>query len=169
MASVSLRGKVCQLNSELPKLGHQVPAFSLISTKLKEKTLASFAEVPKLIYTVSSLDSMVCAETTIALNELATDIPNAQVIVVSADLPFALQRFCKDNKPKKNVNILSMMKDRQFAMDYGVLMVDGPLAGLAARAVFVLDSDNELKYSELVSDITQSPDFNLALKSLSLC
>lgn len=169
MTTVNLRGKACQLRGDAPNVGEHAPDFSLVSTKFKEKTLASFSGATKLIYTVSSLDSMVCADTTVELNALAADIPDVQVIVVSADLPFAQQRFCKDHKPQKNVSIVSMMNDRQFAIDYGVLLIEGPLAGLAARAVFVLDSENEVKYTELVSDLTHSPDFNLALKSLSLC
>jgi len=165
MTTVYLQGKECHTIGELPEVGKPAPDFSLTTTKLKEKNLASFSGSAKLIYTVSSLDSMVCANTSKTLNELASELENVHVIVISADLPFAQQKFCKQNK-LKNMTILSMTRDKKFAEDYGVLLVDGPLAGLATRAVFILDQDNTLVYKELVNDITQSPDFNLALKKL---
>lgn len=166
MAQVHLRGKVCQVQGELPNVGQQAPDFSLRSNKLKEKDLASFSDASKLIYTVPSLDTMTCHDTTVTLNELATELTTTQVIVVSADLPFAQQRFAQKNKLKKNVTLLSMMNNPQFAIDYGILLADGPLAGLAARAIFVLDGDNKVLHTELVNEISDSPDFSLGIKSL---
>jgi len=165
MATVYLQGKACNTNGDLPEIEKPAPDFVLTTTKLKDKTLTNFSGSLKLIYTVSSLDSMVCANTTKTLNELTGQLENTQVFVISADLPFALQKFCKQNK-LKNITTLSMMRDKKFAEDYGVLLIDGPLAGLCARAVFILDENNNLIYKELVSDITHSPDFNLAMKKL---
>ena len=159
MTQVYLQGKACQTNGDLPAVGRQAPDFSLISNDLKTKNLGSYSDVKKLIYIVPSLDTMVCAKTTKALNALAEDWEAIQLLVVSADLPFAQQRFIKQSK-LKNITTLSMMRDKQFATDYGVLLVDGPLAGLAARAVLVLDRDNKIQHTELVSDITRSPDFD---------
>lgn len=165
MTTVYLQGKECHTNGDLPEIDKPAPDFSLTTTKLKERNLESFSGSAKLIYTVSSLDSMVCANTTKTLNELAGELENGQILVISADLPFAQQKYCKQNK-LKNITTLSMMRDRKFAEDYGVLLIDGPLAGLAARAIFILDQNNTLVYKELVDDITHSPDFNRALKEL---
>jgi len=165
MATVYLQGNECHTNGTLPEVGQQIPDFNLFNIKLKEKTLSSFSGKSKLIYSVSSLDTMVCANTTHTLNELAANVTNSEILVVSADLPFAQQRIKKQNK-LKNVTLLSMMRDRKFAEDYGILLIDGALAGLATRAVFVTDADNNLIYKELVNDITESPDFNQALKHL---
>ena len=166
MARVYLQGKACQTNGELPELEQKAPDFSLTTTKLKDKNLSSFSDTYKLIYTVTSLDSMVCTNTTKTLNELAADLEKTEVLIVSADLPFALQKFGKQNK-LKNITTLSMMRNKSFAKNYGVLLVDGPLAGLCTRAVFVLDQDNTLIYKELVEDITHSPDFNSAIEKLN--
>lgn len=165
MSSVFLQGDECHTNGEPPEAGQQAPDFSLTSTQLKEKKLTDFSGFSKLIYTVPSLDTMVCADTTKQLNELASEQENLKVIVISADLPFAQQRFCKQNK-LKNITPLSMMQDKQFAKDYGILLTDGPLAGLCARAVFILDSTNKILHTELVNDIAHSPDFKFALESL---
>ncbi|HFE38531.1 MAG TPA: thiol peroxidase, partial [Gammaproteobacteria bacterium] len=127
MAQVYLQGKACQLGGELPETGRQAPDFLLVSTRLKDMNLASFADSKKLIYTVPSLDTMVCAKTTKTLNELAVGWDNMNVLVVSADLPFAQQRFIKQHK-LKNITALSMMRNKQFAIDYGVLLMDGSLA-----------------------------------------
>ena len=166
MATVSLQGKECQTNGELPELNNKAPDFSLTTTKLKEKNLASFDDSFKIIYSTPSLDSMVCANTTKTLNDLAGELENTSVLVVSADTPFALQKFGKQNK-LKNITTLSMLRNKHFAKDYGVLLVNGPLAGLCTRAVFVLDQSNTLIYKELVEDITLSPDFNSAIEKLN--
>ena len=143
MASVLLQGRECQTNGDLPPINQQAPDFCLTSTKLKDKTLASFSGSNKLIYTVPSLDTMVCADTTKALNKLAEKFAETKIIVVSADLPFAQQRFCKQHNTKR-ITTLSMMRDKQFAIDYGILLTSGPLAGLSSRAVFVLDCNNKI-------------------------
>ena len=139
--------------------------FVLQDNKLADQTLATFADTVKLIYSVPSLDTMVCAETAKQLDELAQQNPQIQFIVVSTDLPFAQQRFCKQNK-LKHITTLSLMRSKKFAKEYGVLLVDGPLAGLTARAVFALNKDNHIIHSELVDDITNAPDFGKAIDLL---
>jgi len=166
MAKTSLQGKVCNTNAALPKIGDTAANFTLLNTKLKEKSLSDFSADHKLIYTVPSLDTMVCADTTKKLNEKAAEYKHTDFIVISADLVFAQQRYCKQNKTK-NITPLSMMQSKQFAEDYGVLLVDGALAGLAARAVFVLDSKNIIRHFELVDDIANAPDFETAFGFLS--
>lgn len=172
MAHTSLQGNACQTHSALPSVGSIAPDFTLLNTKMKAQSLSSFAGKRTFIYTVPSLDTMVCADTVKQLNELAgtfndnrDDKSKVNFIVVSADLIFAQQRYRKENKIKK-VKILSMMRSKQFAEDFGVLLIDGPLEGLAARAVFVLDDKHKILHQELVSDITHAPDFDAAFSAL---
>lgn len=166
MAKTSLQGTICNTNASIPSAGSYAPGFALLDTKLKEKSLADYGNTQKIIYAVPSLDTMVCEATTKKLNDLAAACKEVSFLVVSADLVFAQQRFGKQNK-LKNITTLSMMRSRAFAEDYGVLLIDGPLAGLSARAVFVLDGNNKIIHSELVSDIANEPDFEAALNSLT--
>jgi len=165
MAQTSLQGSVCNTNAALPNTGNAAPDFALLDTQLKEKSLADFTADFTFIYVVPSLDTMVCANTTKKLNDLAVahlnKKDNIHFLVISADLPFAQQRFCKQNKIKK-LKPLSMMRSKQFAQDYGLLLIDGPLAGLTARAVFVLDSKKNILHTELLADIAGEPDFEKA-------
>ena len=165
MAQTSLQGQTCNTNASLPNTGDDAPGFTLLNTRLEEKSLTDFSGEFKLLYVVPSLDTMVCANTTKKLNELAGEYLTTDFIVISADLPFAQQRFCKQNKIKKVIP-LSMMRTRQFAEDYGLLLVDGALAGLTARAVFVLDANNKIVHQELSEDIANEPDFESAFTFL---
>lgn len=165
MAQTSLQGKVSNTNASVPDAGSVAPDFTLLNTKLKQKSLSDFGGEFKFIYAVPSLDTMVCENTAKTLNELAAEYSNVDFLVISADLPFAQQRFCKQHKIKKVIP-LSMMRSKQFAEDYGLLLIDGALAGLSARAVFVLDSSNQILHVELVDDIAKEPDFNTAFTFL---
>jgi len=166
MAITKLQGSDCNTNGNIPAVGVQAPDFLLLDGKLTEQTLASYNGSPKLIYTVPSLDTMICAKTAKELDELAQQYSDIHFIVISSDLPFAQQRFCKQNK-LKHIKTLSLMRSKKFAEQYGVLLIDGPLAGLTARAVFALDADNKIVHNELVDDIAKAPDFAEALKSLA--
>lgn len=165
MATTTLQGVVCHTNADLPIIGQHAPDFCALNAKLEEICLDQFADKRKLIYCVPSLDTFVCAKTSKTLNEMATQLDNTVCIVISADLPFAQQRFCKENK-LKNITTLSLMQSKQFAENYGVLLVDGPLKALTARAVFILDTDNTLIYQELTADIASEPDFAAAIQHL---
>lgn len=165
MATTILQGVVCHTNSELPPIGQLAPDFCALNFKLEETCLSQFDGKQKLIYSVPSLDTFVCAKTSKALNELASNLNNTACIIISADLPFAQQRFCKENK-LKNITALSLMQSKQFAEDYGVLLIDGPLKALTARALFVLDATNTLIHEELTADIAAEPDFEAATKHL---
>ena len=167
MANTQLQGNDCHTNGDLPEIGSTAPDFQLVSNKLEDCSLANYKDNFKLLYVVPSLDTMVCAKTAKQLNELAEEYPNTSFLVISADLPFAQQRFCKQNK-LKNIQTLSMMRSRNFAKDYGVLLIDSPLAGVTARAVFVLDANNNFLMSELMQDITHEPDFTKALSYLQV-
>ena len=111
-----------------------------------------------------SLDTSVCATSTRKFNEAAGKLANTVVLVVSADLPFASKRFCT-TEGLQNVVPLSLMRGKQFAKDYGVFLEDGPLAGITARAVVVLDANDKVVYSQLVPEIGQEPDYDAALRA----
>ncbi|HEX7026165.1 MAG TPA: thiol peroxidase [Gammaproteobacteria bacterium] len=165
MAKVTLKGNPCSTNGELPKTGSTAPDFRLADQSLQDKTLASFAGKRKILNIVPSLDTAVCATSTRKFNEKAAKLNNTVVLIISADLPFAMKRFC-ETEGIKNVVALSMMRSRDFAKDYGVLLQDGPLEGISARAVVVLDENNKVLYTQLVEEIGNEPDYDKALEVL---
>ena len=165
MATITFTGNPVHTNGELPAVGTTAPDFKLVTADLKDVSLADFAGKKKLLNIVPSLDTSVCALSTHKFNEHAKAHPDTVILVISADLPFAQKRFC-GNDGLVNVVPLSMMRSRKFAKDYGVLQEDGPLAGLTARAVVVLDENNRVRYTELVPEIAQEPDYNAALAAL---
>lgn len=165
MATITLRGNPIHTNGDLPALGTQAPDFLLVDGALNEVTLANYAGKHKLLNIVPSLDTPVCAASTKKFNESAKSHTKAAFLMISADLPFAMKRFCTA-EGADNVIPLSMMRSRNFAKDYGVLIQDGPLAGITARAVVVLDQDDKVVYTELVPEIAQEPDYDKALAAL---
>jgi thiol peroxidase len=165
MSQVTLRGKPVEVGGDLPAEGTKAPPFSLVNGDLKDVSLADFAGKRKVLNIVPSLDTSVCAESARKFNKNAGEIANAVVLVVSADLPFASSRFC-NTEGLKNVIPLSTMRGRQFLRDYGVEIMSGPLAGLAARAVVVLDEQDIVRHAELVSEIGHEPDYGDALRAL---
>ena len=165
MATIAFKGNPIHTNGELPAVGAAAPGFKLVTASLSDVTLADFPGKKKLLNIVPSLDTSVCALSTHKFNEHAKAHPDTVILVISADLPFAQHRFC-GNEGLDNVVTLSMMRSRKFAKDYGVLLEDGPLAGLTARAVVVLDENNTVRYTELVPEIAQEPDYDAALAAL---
>lgn len=165
MASITLKGNKINTNGELPKLGTQAPDFRLVDAGLKDLTLADFSGKHKVLNIVPSLDTSVCATSTRKFNEKAAALKDTAVLVISADLPFAMKRFC-ETEGIKNVVPLSLMRSRNFAKDYGVLIQDGPLEGITARAVVVLDKNNKVIHAQLVPEIATEPDYDKALASL---
>ncbi|MGD9298854.1 MAG: thiol peroxidase [Thiohalocapsa sp.] len=160
MAQTALQGNPVNLAGELPAVGSPAPDFKLVDKDLGDKTLADFAGKK-----VPSLDTPVCATSTRKFNESFADRNDAVCLVVSADLPFAMGRFCT-TEGIDNVHPLSMMRSRNFGKDYGVLIEDGPLAGITARAIVVLDTDGTVIYTQLVPEIGEEPDYDAALKAL---
>ena len=142
MAQTALQGNPVNLSGELPAVGIQAPDFRLVAGDLSDKTLADYAGKKKLLNIVPSLDTGVCATSTKKFNDAMAGKTDAVALVISADLPFAQGRFC-DAEGIDNVVSLSMMRSRNFAKDYGVLIADGPLAGITARAVVVLDAQQQ--------------------------
>ena len=165
MTSVTLDGTPLTLVGELPAVGSPAPPFELVDKALQDVSLQSFAGKKKLLNIVPSLDTPTCAISTRKFNEHAASHPDTVVLVISADLPFAQQRFC-DGEGLSNVVTLSMMRGRGFAKAYGVLMDDGALAGITARAVVVIDADDKVVYTELVPEIADEPDYEQALAVL---
>jgi len=165
MATITLQGTTINTNGELPKVGAAAPAFRLTNKDLADVGLGDFKGKVKLLNIVPSLDTPVCATSTKKFNEVAGKYPNAVMLIISADLPFAMSRFCKIENTQQVVT-LSMMRNRNFAKDYGVLIQDGPLAGITARAIIVIDENDKIKYTELVPEIAQEPNYNKAIAAL---
>ncbi len=165
MADVLFKGTPAHTSGELPKVGSQAPDFKLTAGDLSEVSLANFKGKKKLLSIVHSLDTGVCAASTKRFNDFAKNRADVVVLVVSCDLPFAQGRFCTA-EGIKNVVTLSMMRDRHFAKDYGVLMTDSPLAGLCARSTLVLDENDKVLYTQLGPELTVEPDYDRALAAL---
>lgn len=163
MASITLKGNAISTNGDLPAVGSQAPDFKLTDAELNDKSLADFKGKKKLLNIVPSLDTPVCATSTKKFNDAASD--DSVILIISADLPFAMGRFCTAEGTDKVIS-LSMMRSKNFAKDYGVLIQDGPLAGITARAVVVLDENDKVVYTELVPEIAQEPDYDKALSAL---
>lgn len=165
MAKVTLKGNPISTNGELPKQGATAPDFQLVDKDLSNRSLKDFGAKPKLLSIVPSLDTSVCSTMAKKFNDAIKSHPEVVVLVVSADSPFAQKRFCTAENAE-NIVTLSMMRNKDFARDYGVLIQDGPLAGICARAVVVLDKDNRVVYTELVPEITTEPNYEKALQYL---
>lgn len=165
MATITLQGNEVHTNGELPTVGSDAPDFVLVDGDLNELSLNSFKGKKKLLNIVPSLDTPVCATSTKKFNDAAMARQNTAFLIISADLPFAQKRFCTA-EGVENVIALSMMRSRDFASDYGVLIEDGPLAGVTARAVVVIDENDKIRYTELVPEIAQEPDYDGALAAL---
>jgi thiol peroxidase len=165
MAQVTLEGNPLKTNGDLPAVGSSAPDFRLVDSALNDLTLADFAGKKKVISIVPSLDTPTCATSTRVFNERLGGRDDVVVLVVSADLPFAQGRFCQA-EGTADVKTLSMMRSRNFAKDYGMLIEDGPLAGITARGVVVVDENNRVVHSQLVGEIADEPDYDAAIAAL---
>jgi thiol peroxidase len=165
MATVTLKGNPVSVAGTLPSKGASAPDFSLTNKDLKDVALADFAGKRKVLNIVPSLDTPTCAKSTRVFNEKASSMSNTVVLVVSADLPFAMSRFCSA-EGLSNVVTLSTFRSHGFHNKYGVDIADSPLKGLTARAVVVLDENNKVIHSELVPEIANEPNYDAALAAL---
>ena len=165
MAQVTLKGSPVQVSGNLPEVGSKAHDFMLVGAGLADKTLASFAGKRKVLNIFPSVDTPTCATSVRKFNTQANDLNNAVVLCISADLPFAQARFC-GSEGLENVQNLSSFRSADFAQTYGVAIADGPLAGLTARAVVVLDENDKVLHSELVAEIGSEPNYDAALAVL---
>jgi len=165
MSTVTLKGTPVTVSGTLPRKGAIAPDFVLANSELKDVRLSDFAGKRKVLNIVPSLDTPTCARSTRVFNERASGVNNTVVLVISSDLPFAMSRFCSA-EGLNNVVTLSTFRNHPFHVRYGVDIEDSALKGLTARAVVVLSEDNEVLHSELVSEITNEPDYNAALAAL---
>jgi thiol peroxidase len=165
MADITLKGNPCHTTGELPAVGAQAPDFKLTGADLADVSLANFSGKKKLLNIVPSLDTPVCSMSTLKFNQAIKGKADAVALVISADLPFAQKRFC-GAEGVDNVITLSLMRSKTFAKEYGMLIEDGPLAGVCGRAVVVLDENNQVTYTQLVTEITDEPDYDAALAAL---
>jgi len=166
MAIIKFKDNAVTTNGQLPAVGSKAPGFSLVGPDLNDVSLEDFKGKKKLLNIVPSLDTLVCAASSKKFNEEAKSRTDTVVLVISADLPFAQTRFCSAENTDK-IKTLSLMRGGNFAKDYGVLIQDGPLAGLTARAVVVIDENDKVSYTQLVSDIGDEPDYDSALAALA--
>jgi thiol peroxidase len=165
MSQVTLGGNPIEVGGTFPAVGQQAPAFSLVGKTLADVKLADFAGKRKVLNIVPSLDTPTCATSTRKFNEAASKLDNTVVLVISGDLPFAASRFCTTEN-LDNVITLSTFRDPAFKAAYGVDVKSGPLNGLTARAVVVLDEDDKVVHSELVGEIKSEPNYDAALAAL---
>jgi thiol peroxidase len=164
MANIKFKGNPAHTSGELPKIGANAPEFKLVKTDLSEVSLEIYAGKNKILNIFPSVDTGVCAASVRKFNAEAAKAPNTVVLNVSMDLPFAQKRFC-GAEGITNVETLSAFRS-SFGKDYGLMMVDSPLAGLCSRAVVVISADNKVLYTEQVADITSEPNYEAALKAV---
>lgn len=167
MTDVTLKGEEVEIHGGFLKAGNLAPDFILVNKELTTTTLEDFKDRIKIIATVPSLETPVCSMEAKKLSDLAKEHPHAVVIVVSKDLPFAQQRFCAAEGVENIVVLSDIRMNSNFPKDYGVQIGSSVLDGLLARAVFVLNQNDKVVYSELVSEITEEPNYEAAFKALA--
>lgn len=164
--TITLQGNPVEVAGDFPAVAAQAKPFSLVAKDLSDVTLASFAGQRKILNIFPSVDTGVCATSVRKFNAEASALNNTVVLCISADLPFAQARFCGAEGLDKVVT-LSTMRGASFLQDYGVAFATGPLVGLTARAVVVLDEQDRVLHSELVPEVAQEPDYAAALAVLA--
>ncbi len=165
MAKITLKGNEVNTNSDIVTKGSIAPDFILVDSDLQDVSLSSFDGKNKILSIVPSLDTPVCQKSTLVFNEKVAGLDDTVMLIVSSDLPFAMKRFCT-SESLANVMPVSMMRSRNFAKDYGVLLVDGPLSGITTRAIVTISKDNKVLHSELVTEIADEPNYQAALDSI---
>ncbi|HPF02922.1 MAG TPA: thiol peroxidase [Bacteroidales bacterium] len=165
MAQITLKGNPVNTSGNLPEKGSMAPGFSLVKSDLGTLSLSELKGKKIILNIFPSLDTSVCASSVRKFNQMAAGMNNTVVLAISKDLPFAHGRFCSV-EGISNVTTLSGFRDSSFGKVYGVDITDGPMAGLYARSVVVVDESGKVIYTQLVPEITQEPDYESALKAL---
>lgn len=165
MSQITLGGQAVNTIGNLPSVKSKATAFTLVKQDLSELSLSDLKGKNVILNIFPSLDTSTCAASVRRFNKEAAGLSNTVVLAVSADLPFAAGRFCT-TEGIENVIPVSVFRDTAFARDYGVLLVDGPLKGLLARSLVVINSEGEVLYTELVPEIKNEPNYEAALAIL---
>ncbi|MGU3412395.1 thiol peroxidase [Enterobacteriaceae bacterium C23F] len=163
--TVHFQGNPVSVQGSIPQAGAKAPAFTLVAKDLSDVALSQFSGKRKVLNIFPSIDTGVCAASVRKFNQLAGELNNTVVLCISADLPFAQSRFC-GAEGLSNVVTLSTLRAPEFLQQYGVGIAEGALKGLSARAVIVLDENDNVILSELVNEITTEPDYAAALEAL---
>lgn len=166
MTTITLAGNPIDVSGVFPQTGASVADFVLVGNDLAEVKLSDFAGKRKVLNIFPSIDTGICATSVRVFNQQAANLANTVVLCISGDLPFAQARFC-GAEGIENAKTLSAFRNREFAEAVGVNIITGPLAGLTARAVIVLDENNNVLHSELVPEIKQEPNYEAALAALA--
>ena len=164
MGEVTLKGKAVRISGNLPETSTVVPDFKLVATDLSDISLDDFKKNRVIMNIFPSMETLVCAESVRRFNEMANGLDNTKVLCISKDLPFAHERF-NTAEGIDNVVSLSEMRNNDFGDQYGIRIVDGPLAGLLSRGVVVLDEKKRVIYTQLVAEIGEEPDYESALQA----
>ena len=167
MHRISYEGKSYQTYDELPTVGSRAPDVSLVNTELQDVSLANWLGLRKVLNIFPSIDTPVCARSVIVFDRLAVHHDDIAMLMVSYDLPFAHRRFQTDNNVK-NVVGLSAIRHAGFGENYGVQIVEGPLAGMFSRAIVVLDENNTVVHREQIEDLGNEPDYMAAYCALGI-
>jgi thiol peroxidase len=165
MAQVTLGGNPFKMSGDLPAVGSKAPDFKLTNTDLGDVSLKDYSGKKVILNIFPSLDTPVCAASVRRFNAEANKLDNTAVLCISADLPFAMKRFCGSEGLEKVV-ALSAMRNRDFGKDYGVGLVEGPLAGVFARAIVILDENGKVTYTQLAPEIKEEPNYDEALAAV---
>jgi len=164
MAKVTLKGNELNTSGILPETGQASPNFTLVKGDLSEATLETYGDKIKVLNIFPSIDTGTCALSVKQFNKLASDLPNTVVLCISKDLPFAQKRFC-GAEGIENVENLSAFRSN-FAKDFGLEFLDGPLKGLCSRCIVVLDGENKVIYTEQVAETADEPNYEAAIQAI---
>lgn len=166
MTNVTLKGSPIKIAGQFPQVGDECKDFSLTDNDFRDVNLDDFNQEFLVLNIFPSLDTPICSLSVKHFNQAASDLPDCMVLCISKDLPFAQTRFCGANDIK-NVKTLSAFRSPEFARNFGVDITDGPLRGICARAVVVLNDEREVIYTELVPEITQEPNYEACLNAIA--
>lgn len=167
MAKIQFEHASYRTYGDLPAVGSRAPDVSLVNTNLQNVSLANWMGKRKIMNIFVSIDTAVCAESVVKFERYAGERDDLVLLMVSYDLPFAHRRFQKEHDLKKVIG-LSAIRHAGFGENYGVMIIDGPLAGMFSRAVVVLDENNTVVHSELIEDITTEPNYGAAFRALGI-
>jgi len=167
MAAITLKGNLINTSGVLPALNSSAPDFLLTKSDLVDVSLKDFSGNNIILNIFPSIDTSVCAASVRRFNLEAGKLTETKVLCISGDLPFAHNRFCTA-EGLKNVITLSELRKKEFGEKYGIRLIDGPLAGLLARAIVIIDKNGKVKYTQLVPEITQEPDYEKALAAVAV-